>query len=400
MTTLLDTVEYANFWKLRGDANASVRAVEDLNGNIAIKCPSLSLFCQIDRNNPKHAEVITDWDANKKQYANLPVFSDERRFGTHGFANGAPITWDSQTTGDSTAWAVGGYVKNPLNGLWLTATGAGALGAWAGSGGPGRLMAGTPNSDDLAYFTTMFANQLNIWSQPFMERLGYTAEDKGSLYNTAAAYYDDVHYKWIGTDNATIAWLDLDPANAHEGAPVWKDGSGTVIVRFDATDQKWFRQAEDASWSVDVTDSTFRLKPYEGYKLSVNGVRLYFNLDSVFDLGTPDGQGGIAGRIHYRGTGYGDNASLPSPAPAAGIWTGKDFVYSSRLEMERTTNGTPTPPDADGNMSMSFDYLATRPNWLDSLLLQHVDLVVEGNAKVTSAADAQAWFFCVMWGSF
>lgn len=320
--------------------------------------------------------------------ANRPVYRKEERFGTPDFADGKQHTWDCRTTGNIAAWAAGGVVQNPVNGLWLNMTGAGVLQAWSTDGGPARLMLGEPNGDDVAAFIAMGQNQLNIFTEEFLTRIGY-----GDVFNATESFYDDVRYRWIAPNGDVLAKLDL--SDLHDGAPIWKDGADNPIVRYDALAKKWFRKDVSDEWTIDVTDSTCRFMPYQGYKLEAKQVDLYAHVDTTFETSAGDG----TGRLHYRGMGYGDDHSRPRPAPAAGIWCGQDYVYSSREEFARTTNGPKPEPNADGFLTMTFDYTKTAPNWIDSAQLQFVDVFLEGHKAMTGTAIAVGWFFCVNWDS-
>lgn len=387
---LTPNIYYGNFWALRNQHNAFFTEKNLKEGYwLEASAGDSKLGLWIDKFNPNDAANLADYEAHKAKYAGRPIFAREKRFITHSFADGDQRTWDSRTTGNIVAWAVGAITTNPLNGLWLTLAGAGALQAWAQSGGEARLLAGQPNEDDIDAFTAMGQNQLNVWSQEFLTQIG-----KPQLFSPGQPFYDDVKYRWIDSNGQVLVYLDQ--INTHDGAPTWKDDQHNVIVRYDQTAKRWFRKDAQDAWTIDVTDSTYRLKAYEGFKLQIQGVSLFCHEGVVFDTGANDG----TGRLHYGVVGYGDQLSRPAAAPAPGLWKGDDFVYENKAEFEKGTNGAPSPPNAAGYQTLTYDYTATTPNIVDSIELVHVDTYIEGHKAFLETGYADAAFYCVMRDSY
>jgi hypothetical protein len=343
----LDLIAYPNFWMLRADQNKPFRASETDNGNITIKCRELEMYCSIDRNLEKDAAFVADWDANKKQYANILINEEEVRFKTHDWA--IKPEWDGRTHGNQVAYLAGGYYMHPIDGSWLDATGAGMIAAY---GTPGNAHYGDPT-----YLFGAFAHRIT-------------------------AKYDDVNYQWKSADGATrYAWLDQSTTPA-----TWKNDAGDVVVHYDVTSAEWVRDADSAV----VTSSLWRILPYAGTKIQVNKVKSTFDATTIF-----------TGALHYKV--YMDIAEgVAGPGYPAGNYPVRDWQYADLAELASGADADPyiEPMTRDGHtgpiMILSYDYqAATKTPVIDSLLNMHLDILLSDNTPVTGTPNAHATFICM-----
>lgn len=192
-----------------------------------------------------------------------------------------------------------------------------------------------------------------------------------------AVSYDDVSNVWRDASGGMVSFLDQDdPLEPHD---VWKDGSGSVIVRYvpasgDACDGDWIRLDTNAV----VTSSRWRITPYAGYKISLSETVL--STDSTAVLQSP---------LHYEVYSY-----YP---PIGSVIKVRDWVYQDtsiiRAGADTVTVEPVQLPGHPGHVvHYSYDYRKTQLQIIDSRAMQRLDIVTENDLRVTDTLGATATF--------
>jgi len=295
---------------------------------------------------------------------NKPIEKVEVRFKTHDWSD--VTDWDQRTHGDCCAYLAGGYLKHPVDGSWLNATGAGMIATY-----------GSPTVEDPENPGQQIANPNFLNPNYLFGAWGHRLE----------AVYDDVAYKWMSADGETrYAWLDTSVSPS-----VWKNDAGTPVVHYDPTPQEWIRNDNSAV----VTSSLWRILPYELTKLQINMVKTTVDSTALFD-----------GRLHYQV--YMDLAAgVAGAGYPAGNYKVADWNYGTLAELAAGADAVPyiepiTRASHDGPiMILTYDYKnATKTPVIDSAFNMHLDVLLSENAPVTNTHSAYATFICMKIASF
>lgn len=350
-------IPYTNFKELRSATDAIFLFEENTDAiTLRARFNGLNAACTLDKGLALYDEAeaarLEDFENNVRAFGNLPIEQEEVRFQTHDFSN--IREWDGRTHGDQVAYLAGGVLKHPVDGSWLDGTGAAMIAAYA-----------TPGSGHTGDPTYLF----------------------GAWLHRISAVYDDVNYRWMSGDGTTrYVWLDTSSSPA-----VWKDDEDTVVVHFDEGAEQWVRDADDAV----VTNSLWRILPYENYKIRVNKTKTTMDITAEF-----------TGVLHYKV--YMDlDAGVAGPGCPAGNYKVRDWQYRNLAELVAGSDrDVYIEPDVrEGHvgkiMTLSYDYqAATKTPVIDSMRNMHLDILLDNDTPVTDTLGAGATFICMKIRSF
>jgi hypothetical protein len=354
----MPNVTYSEILALRAEADSKLYA-EDKGNRWDLKCKDSDkedIFSSIPKQvsdadgNLSDNPLIASFTSDVLPMCNAPVFSQEVRFQTHDYSKKAD--WDGRTHGDQVAYLAGAYLKHPVDGSWLDATGASMIGSYANPA--------DPHYGDPSYLFGAYAHRIT-------------------------AKYDDVNYRWLSANGTTrYAWLDLTAS-----PPEWKDDSGAVVVHYNGTD--WIRN----DTSAVVTSSLWRILPYPGYKIQINKIKTTLDVTVAF-----------TGVLHYQV--YMNLASgVAGPGYPAGKYQVADWNYKNLGEIIAGSDADPyIEPDVRAGhtgktMIMNYDYQhATKAPVIDDMLGMHLDISLSDNMPVTGTVGAGATFICMKIRSF
>jgi hypothetical protein len=226
------SVDYPGFARLRDEYDADFAECRDELG-IELRTVGSVLYVRtrIDLVKPEDAAHLADYVKRLQKFANKPIPKREVRFIMPDFSQ--PEDWDSRTCGDVVMWLLGGVAINPLSNQWFNQAGYAAFQTWLASG-----------RTDMAAFIGMLSNTI-----PY-------------------DFYDDVNYKLYDSNSKDtsgnytgnlVAWLDLNPANTVNGAPVWKNAAGEVVVHYDSR-----RKIPTFTRETNTTDLTILSLTHDG----------------------------------------------------------------------------------------------------------------------------------------
>ena len=279
------------------------------------------------------AAEIADWEGTEeapgfRRFANLPVESDEVRFySPHDFSK--KYTWDTRTTGKY------GEV-------------AGAV----------TYLDGIPNADVPGEYLYEWRDAQDAVVSKMIFPDGYDKPGKWQVPDGLGGWRDHVIY------------FPQDPQNPED-----PDGDWFVV------------DAQGAAQGTAITDSTWRIKPYDGYKVVLNLAKV--------------------------------DAPVVAPATEPTLVAPLHFQFFTSLDETLTGIGTATPPMAvkdfvyrewkdfvlGGNNIQQggvvvFNYLQTKPIVVDSRFNQRIDVFSEGHVRCEDVSYAKATYIGMKVRSF